>query len=108
VYNRCASNSNKRPDFLFQTAFGHVIVENDEHCHSKLSAEQEMQRMQEIQAAFQTHVHFIRFNPDLTQQQTTTIEQRHEMLYETLMHILQEPEAFFNQNPGLSVCYLFY
>jgi hypothetical protein len=29
-------------------------------------------------------------------------------LYETLMHILQEPEAFFNQNPGLSVCYLFY
>lgn len=108
VHNRCAPNSSKRPDFLFQTAYGHVIVENDEHKHSGLSLEKEEQRMSEIQQAFQTHVHFIRFNPDLTPTHIEPLAQRHEQLFENLMSVLNRTEEFFSQNQGLTVRYLFY
>lgn len=108
VYNRCAPKSNKRPDFLFQTAYGHVIVENDEHKHSDHSFETEKKRMLDIHKAFQTHVHFIRFNPDLTSKHVESLSFRHEILYENIAHILANPELFFTQNQGLSMRYLFY
>ncbi len=108
VHNRCAPGTNKRPDFLFTTPYGYVVVENDEHCHAGVPAQEEVQRMTEIQGALQKPVHFIRFNPDYTRVHTEALSDRHELLYQVLLPLLQEPELFFVQQPALSLQFLFY
>lgn len=108
VYNRCVPNSKKRPDFLFATPNGHIVVENDEHRHRASTQEEELLRMNEIQNALQTPVHFIRFNPDLTAEHVEPLLSRHEYLHYVLQNILVLPEQFFSQHQGLTVRYLFY
>jgi len=108
LYNRCVPGSNKRPDFLFFTPFGYVVLENDEHRHLKIKQHKEQARMKEIQSAFQTSVHFIRFNPDLTATHVEPLETRHFVLKNYLQSVLCQADMFFQQHPELTVHYLFY
>jgi hypothetical protein len=110
VYNRCPPNSSskKRPDFVFETPHGFIIIENDEHKHCDLSQSQEQARMEELHHAFLNHTHFIRFNPDVTPQHTEKLTVRHQELYSVLLFILNNAKAFFQQHQGLTVRYMYY
>lgn len=110
IYNRCPPNSvsKKRPDFVFETTHGLVIVENDEHKHNDIAQSQEQTRMQELHHAFSKHTHFIRFNPDVTQKYTEQLTVRHQELFNVLLAILNHPEPFFQQHTGLTVRYMYY
>lgn len=101
VYNRCVPGSSKRPDFLFTTTWGYIVVENDEHRHEGTPAQVELDRMREIQTALELPVHFVRFNPNLTTRHTEPLEHRHQVLFELLIQL-------FAQQPTVSVQYLFY
>lgn len=108
VYNRCVPGCKKRPDFLFPTDVGYIVVENDEHRHQGSLAEKEAERMKDIQTALVLPVHFIRFNPDVSRSQTDPLPLRHAVLYNKLQQILENVQLFFQQQPQLSVQYLFY
>jgi hypothetical protein len=107
-YNQCTPGSKKRPDFLFQTAFGSIVVENDEHEHKSTSGAVELERMKEIHAALQHPVHFIRFNPDLTKKHREPLSHRHEVLTAFVSQILEQPQLFFEGHVGLTVTHFYY
>jgi hypothetical protein len=104
----------KRPDFVFDTDFGVVVIENDENQHKSHLYENEQSRMVELHQAFGTSVHFIRFNPDKFIQSGTgkrvfvELKERHTNLYIILKKILTTPENFFCAHPGLSMRYMYY
>jgi hypothetical protein len=98
----------KRPDFVFTTLFGVVIVENDEHQHRDYPAECELARMQELHLAFGESTHFVRFNPDYSETQTDALDDRHKTLLAKLMLILEQPDHFFSTHFGLTVQYMYY
>lgn len=98
----------RRPDFLFATLYGVLIVENDEHRHYQYTAECELARMQELWLSLGEATHFVRFNPDVTSNHTESLESRHLVLLNIIRPILDDPESFFRNNPGLTVQYLFY
>lgn len=63
------NGSEKRPDFLIQTAFGYIILEVDEHQHKKYDTTHEINRMHILYLDVkllnpQAQVLFIRYNPD--------------------------------------------
>lgn len=110
-----SSCSLKKPDFLFRTLAGILIVENDEHQHQSESREDENKRMEELHQALGEAVHFIRFNPDLYRASTDRkrsnkvhLDRRHEQLFDVLQNILEDPLNFFTRFPGLSVSYMYY
>lgn len=104
----------RRPDFEFRTAFGVVLVENDEDQHKSRVCECEQRRMMELHQSYGESVHFIRFNPDRFVQSATgkkgfvELPVRHKELYKILQSVLNRPEPFFAVHPGLSVRYLYY
>ena len=54
-----------RPDFVFKTKYGIIVLEIDEHQHKYYDATEEMERMRCIAASFVGHnVTFVRWNPD--------------------------------------------
>ena len=54
-----------RPDFVFKTKYGVVILEVDEHQHRHYGALTEIERMKCIAVSFAGHaVTFVRWNPD--------------------------------------------
>lgn len=100
--------SKRRPDFLFSTLYGVLIVENDEHRHSQYEPDCELSRMQELWTALGEAVHFIRFNPDVTALNHDCLASRHEALLQVIRPILEDPATFFSAHPGLSFQYMFY
>jgi len=105
--------SKKRPDFVFQTNYGVIIVENDENQHKSYPCECEQTRMMKIHQDYGESVHFIRFNPDrYTLQESKTecidLDKRHKLLFGVLKPILKRPEEFFTNHNGLTVRYMFY
>lgn len=75
-----------------------LVVENDEHAHAKYDPVKEQRRMQLLQRAFGQPTHFVRFNP---------VGDKDALLC-YISPILTHPQAFFAQNPGLSVHYMYY
>ena len=116
INDRTASNgcSKKRPDFVFQTNYGVIIVENDENQHKSYPCECEQTRMISIHQDYGENVHFIRFNPDrYSLQESKTkecidLDKRHKLLFGILKPILKYPESFFANHIGLTVRYMFY
>lgn len=97
-----------RPDFVFQTLYGILIVENDEHKHAQYNAECELARMQELWLSFGEAVHFIRFNPDPTCTHKDLLTDRHNVLFEKVREVLDDSFTFFQNHPGLTFQYLYY
>jgi hypothetical protein len=116
INDRTASDgcSKKRPDFVFQTNYGVIIVENDENQHKSYACECEQMRMMTIHQDCGESVHFIRFNPDrysLQESKTNEcidLDKRHKLLFGILKPILKYPESFFTNHIGLTVRYMFY
>lgn len=108
------SCTKRRPDFVFQTEFGVIIVENDENQHKSNLCECEQTRMIALHQAYGEAVHFLRFNPDRFIFSTTgrtgflELPQRHTELYKLLQKLLKTPQAFFIAHPGLSVRYMYF
>ena len=108
------SCTKRRPDFVFRTAFGVVIVENDENQHKSNACTCEQSRMIELHQSFGESVHFIRFNPDRFVQSATgetgfvDLNLRHRELYHILQSLLKQPGLFFSSHPGLTVRYMYY
>jgi hypothetical protein len=102
--------SSRRPDFIFHTSYGILIVENDENQHKSRACDCEQTRMIQIHQDFGENVHFIRFNPDRYRTTKTLVDlsSRHIKLYEIVESILNHSEYFFTNNMGLSVRYMFY
>ena len=104
----------KRPDFVFQTPFGMLIVENDEHQHNSNLCACEQSRMMELHQSFGEAVHFIRFNPHRFIQSSTgksgfvKLPRRHGELWKIIQKLLRDPQEFFNRFPYLSVRYMYY
>ena len=105
-----SSCSADRPDFVFKTPYGVVIVENDEKQHWNYPCECEQTIMFQIHQDFGESVHFIRFNPDQYDSETEnlTLQQRHKVLLKVLKPILNQPQDFFSQNQGLTIRYMYY
>ena len=106
-----SSCSKKRPDFVFRTPYGVVIVENDENQHRSYPCECEQARMIQIHQDFGESVHFIRFNPDRyrSESENLSLQQRHKILLtKVLKPILNQAENFFIRNQGLTVRYMYY
>jgi len=116
VNDRTASDgcSKKRPDFVFQTNYGVIIVENDENQHKSYACECEQMRMMTIHQDCGENVHFIRFNPDkysFRESKTNEcidLDKRYKLLFGILKPILKYPESFFANHIGLTVRYMFY
>ena len=108
------SCTRRRPDFVFQTPYGVILVENDENQHKNNLCECEQSRMIELHESYGEAVHFIRFNPDRFAFSSTgrtgfvELPQRHEELYKVLQRLLKNPQAFFITHPGLSVRYMYF
>ena len=107
VMNGCSS---RRPDFVFHTDYGVLVVENDENQHKSRACECEQTRMIQLHQDFGESLHFIRFNPDRyrTTRGLLDLRQRHKKLYEIIKMILKYPRDFFGEHSGLSVRYMFY
>ena len=117
VNDKTASDgcSKKRPDFVFKTNYGIIIVENDENQHKSYACECEQTRMITIHQDYGENVHFIRFNPDRylkadskTEEECLDLDKRHKLLFNVLKPILKYPEDFFTNHTGLTVRYMFY
>ena len=117
INDRTASDgcSKKRPDFVFQTNYGVIIIENDENQHKSYPCECEQMRMISIHQDYGENVHFIRFNPDRyslqeskTEEVCLDLDKRHKLLFGILKSILNRPESFFENHKGLTVQYMFY
>ena len=117
VNDKSASDgcSKKRPDFVFRTNYGVIIVENDENQHKSYPCECEQTRMIKIHQDYGENVHFIRFNPDRylkadskTQEECLDLDKRHKLLFNVLKPILKYPEDFFTNHSGLTIRYMFY
>lgn len=93
-----------RPDFVFTTLYGILIVENDEHKHMQYTSACELNRMQEIQMSYGEAVHFIRFNPH----PTSHLPERHAELLRKVKEVLEDPASFFERHTGLTVSYMYY
>lgn len=103
----------QRPDFIFKTPFGVVVIENDENQHRHLTEETETRRMICLHQAFGEPVHFLRFNPDsyLTSdgvKQYMDLSDRHKVLFSVLRQILETPQEFFSTHPFLSAQKLYF
>ena len=104
----------KRPDFLFRTPYGIIIVENDEHQHSGYNCNCEQARMIMLHQDAQEATHIIRFNPDRyvsssTGEKTYThLQDRFKALLKILKPLLKNSLPFFKKFPGLSVRYMYY
>jgi hypothetical protein len=108
------SCTRRRPDFVFKTLYGVIIVENDENQHKSYVQDCEVNRMIELHQAFGEAVHFVRFNPDRFLQSATgktgfvELATRHAAMFDILSRMLSNPQEFFVAFPSLSVRYLFY
>jgi hypothetical protein len=102
--------SNRRPDFVYKTPYGVIIIENDENQHKSRLCECEQTRMIQIHQDIGEHLHFIRFNPDRykSDEQMLCLETRHLKLKEILRCIFNNPEDFFTRNQNLTSRYMFY
>ena len=105
--------SKKRPDFIFKTNYGVLIVENDENQHKSRPCECEQTRMIQIHQDIGENLHFIRFNPDkfIDKNGNKTIinlKNKHKQLGRIVKYILKNSYEFFSQNKNLSVRYMYY
>lgn len=121
-YNKCITvyGTKYRPDFLFKTDNGCIIIENDEKQHKNYNKSDEECRMVELYEYIKRdnyeNVHFIRFNPDRyslqeskSYQECLDIDERHELLFNNVLNpILNHPEKFFTNHTGRTVRYMFY
>jgi len=105
VYNQKVVGTKYRPDFVFYTPEGVVIVENDEHGHGKYNKTVEQERMQKIYSTLQLATHFIRFNPHCP---SAPLDQLHQQLLTYVKSILVHSKTFFENHLGLTVHYMFY
>lgn len=105
VYNQKVLTTCYRPDFVFYTDYGILVVENDEHKHVKYNKKNEKERMQNIYNAWAQPTHFIRFNPH---GDGPSLHERHLCLLQVVLTITQNASIFFVQNPRLTTTYLFY
>ena len=111
VYDGC---SRSRPDFIFKTDYGILIVENDENQHRGYLCTCEQTRMIGIHQDCGENVHFIRFNPDRYRSLDSAyricvdLHRRLEILYEYIRRILNNSLSFFEMNPYLTVRYMYY
>ena len=108
------SCTRRRPDFVFQTPYGVILVENDENQHKSNLCTCEQSRMIELHQSFGEAVHFIRFNPDRFVQSSTgktgfvELPKRHVELYKILQKLLKNPQHFFQAHSALSARYMYY
>jgi len=107
VYNQKVLGTKYRPDFVFHTPDGVVIVENDEHGHVKYNKTVEQERMQEMQSALKLPTHFVRFNPH-SPNVLAPLDKLHLELLAYIQNILVQSKTFFETQTGLTVHYMFY
>jgi hypothetical protein len=100
----------RRPDFIIRGDYQNIIIEVDEHQHSRkiYSKDCEISRMREIYMANgERYLTFIRFNPNGYRDKTGKIIQIHKKRYDYLLKYLKEIKTQI-PTEHLTCVYLFY
>ena len=112
VHNKpiLSGKSGFRPDFLFDSHFGYIILEVDEWQHKRgYNIYSEIERMRVIFSELRQHsnickVLFLRYNPDNYEGIQHDAISKHNYLYNLLIHFIQSNDI----GTDLGVVYLFY